>query len=481
MKGLGTKKLIAIWLLLPVICQADLGDDLDEWFETMNYSGTDPGVYEAQSANYISGGGFSYRAPITQVGQIFNAQTPRINAGCGGIDLYAGGFSAINSDAFVESLRNIGQNAQSLFFMLAIRVVSPMLEGSMEYINDIGNKFNKFSMDSCQAATEILGGAADFAGATHGSCTIRRMNDYGEDWTTAQEGCKMKDVRHQTEAAGESPSDIDFTKGNLAWYVLMQDSYFRSNKELAELVMNLTGTLIYSETANGEVAPEVLLAAVYKGVIKERFKNIYNALLLGADTPDPLQMYRCEGDVTTDPMSCMRVSEEPETVTPNWEGIRTSINAKMNSIVGKIRQDGRTNSQVLDDAEKQLINETALPIYRYLTLIAAYYPKTFDLSGKADTYSALVAEDILVRGLSAIIERMEQNAANLPGGKSEGNRVKVFREQLALVLGGLGDLQREKRVTLETYERVLREMQLYEKGVMSKLNSGLLASVMWSR
>ena len=481
MRGLGIRKLIAIWLVLPVICQADLGDDLDEWFETMNYSGTDPGVYKAQSANYISGGGFSYRAPITQAGQIFNVQAPRINAGCGGIDLYAGGFSAVNSDAFVESLRNVGQNAQSLLFMLAIRVVTPMLNGAMEYINDIANAFNKFSMDSCEAATKLLGGAADLAGATHGSCTIRRMNDYGEDWTTAQEGCKKKDVRHQTEAAGESPSDIDFTKGNLAWYVLMQDSYFRSNRELSELVMNLTGTLIYSETADGEVEPYILLPAVSDRVIKERFKNMYNVLLLGEDAPDPLQMYRCEGEVTNSPMSCMRISQELETVTPNWAGIRTSINAKMNSIVDKIRQDGRTNSQVLDNFEKQLINETALPIHRYLTLIAAYYPKTFDLSGKAETYSTLVAEDILVRGLSAIVERMEQNAASLPGGKSESNRVKVFREQLALVLGGLGDLQREKRITLETYERMLREMQLYEKGVMSKLNSGLLASVMWSR
>lgn len=481
MKGLYTQSLMLILLTVPLICQADLKEDLDEWFNSMNYNTTDPGLYKAQSANYLSFGGLSYRAPVTQPFNFIDIQTPKISAGCGGIDLYAGGFSAVNADAFVQSLRNIGQNAQSLAFMLAIRTVSPMLSGTMEKIEGWANEFNKFSMDSCAAATEVVGGTMDLFNRKQSGCTVRRMNDYGEDWNTAEQNCKSTLTLAATEAAGDSPNENSFVKGNLAWFILMQDSYFQSNIQLAELVMNLTGSVIITDSPLGNSRPRNIPSALSDGVVKERFKNIYTALLLGDESPDALQLYRCQGTTTATPMSCLTMTEQLQAVSPDWEGLHNTIDRLAASIVKKIREDGGSKPSVLDDNEKQLINQTALPLYKYLTVTTAYYPKTFNLSNITKNYTSLIAEDMLSKGLSAIIERMEQSAANLPKGLSSSKEVKAFRKNIADVLKGLAQVRSDNEVDLERYTQMLENIQLYEKGIMSKLNSGLLASALWGR
>ena len=89
---------------------------------------TEPGVYRGQTAGYYTGGGIFARTPVRTY-SILNIQTPRFRAGCGGIDLFSGGFSFINADQFTEMLRNIGADAKSLAFMLALQVVSPQIKG----------------------------------------------------------------------------------------------------------------------------------------------------------------------------------------------------------------------------------------------------------------------------------------------------------------------------------------------------------------
>jgi len=108
--------IIIFFLLIPSTALAGVAEKLNSWFGQQNYSNaTRPGVYETQSARYATLGGLSYRAPITQPFRLLSLQTPRFSAGCGGLDLYGGGFSVMNADQFVEALRAIGQNAASPF------------------------------------------------------------------------------------------------------------------------------------------------------------------------------------------------------------------------------------------------------------------------------------------------------------------------------------------------------------------------------
>jgi len=104
-------KIALLLMILNInISNAGIGNDLVSFF---NKSGvmanvTTPGAHRDQSAGYYSGGGISVRNRVKNE-QIATMQLPSVNAGCGGIDMFMGGFSHISKDALIAALRNIGQ------------------------------------------------------------------------------------------------------------------------------------------------------------------------------------------------------------------------------------------------------------------------------------------------------------------------------------------------------------------------------------
>ena len=459
---------------------ADTASKVNSWFSNMNYSTvTNPGVYEGQSARYATLGGVSTRAPITQPFNFVNVQTPKFSAGCGGIDFYAGGFSAIDADQFIDNLRAIGQNAQSLAFMLAIQVVSPQLSGVMEDIQTFADKYLNLNMDSCEAATELVGGTMDYFGAKEGNCTVKRMQDFGEDWTTANYACTTGGKIKSTESSGGEPNKVDFIKGNLAWYVLMQDPFFSSDTQFAEVILNLTGTVIIADSGGADDAPSdvrIIQPALSEEAQKERFNNIYTALLMGTNATNNLQIYRCTGTASSNPNGCTTMTGNLQTVTPNWTGLYTRIQNLVASIVAKIY-----NDTPLTNEERGLIASTSIPLYRYLAATAAYFPRGSDVSRLTSDYTSLIAEDILLRSLNAVIDKVEQRSSVLKGGMAEAERIKTYREDLDGVLRGLAKLRKENDFDVEQYFVMQQRIQLYEKALMSRLGNGMITSAMWGQ
>lgn len=473
-----------IGLFIFIISSASYSDTaqrVNEWFDNMSYSNvTNPGVYEGQTARYITLGGVSTRAPITQPFNFINIQTPKFSAGCGGIDFYAGGFSAINADQFVENMRAIGENAQSLAFMLAIQVVSPQLSGVMEDINTWAQKLNQMNMDSCEAATALVGGTLDLFGAQEGNCTVKRMNLYGEDWNTANYNCTTGGQRKNTDSAGDSPNQIAFTKGNLAWSVLMQDPIFRNDLEFAELIMNITGTIIISDSSSdddGESSIRYIDPTIDEnGSFTERGRNIYTALLMGRNSSQSLLYYRCSENRNSDQDGCTNMTPNLEAINPNWVGLKERVSDEVIDIVEKIYDD-----EQLTDTQIGIISSTRIPLYKYLAATAAYFPRGFNIDAATTEYSDLIAQDILLRNLTAVIERTRQSITSLPNNMGSSDEAKQFRERLDNILKGLGELREKNTNDADLFIAMQTRIQSYERAVMSRLSSGMVQSSMWGR
>jgi len=467
-------------MLISVSASADVSAKINSWFTNMNYANvTQPGVYEGQSARYATFGGVSARAPITQPFNFVNIQTPRFSAGCGGIDLYTGGFSAIDADEFVQNLRAIGQNAQSLAFMLAIQIVSPQLSGVMEDINAFASKYLQYSMDSCEAATALVGGAMDMMGAQESNCTIKRMQDSGEDWHTANAWCTTREGPRPTENSGSTPNVIEFVKGNVAWTALMQDAFFRSDLQFSEVMMNLTGTLIVSDadtTPDSASRIAILEPALGRGITKERFNNIYNAMLFGTDAIDPLKYYNCTENRTTDKDGCTQINGSLQDLAVSWDGLYKRVDTLVDGIVTNIR-----NDQPLSAPMVGLVSSTSFPLYRYLSVSAAYFDSGFNITRMTGDYTKLIASDILLRALQAVVERVEQSASMISGGLSDSKRIREYREDLASVLAELEDREKSNAMDAEQLYYLNERMVQYEKALMTKLGSGIMASAMWGQ
>ncbi|MFK5948027.1 MAG: conjugal transfer protein TraH [Methylococcales bacterium] len=474
------KKIILLALILTTFpINADINTKVNSWFSNMDYVNVTPnGSYQSQGARYVTGGGISVRAPITQpFNNLVNVQTPSFSAGCGGIDMYTGGFSFIDADQFVENLRAIGQNAQALAFMLAIQIVSPQLSGVMEEIQSWAEKINSLNINSCEMAMGIMGGAAEAMGMENGNCMMRRMNNFGEDYTQAKVSCGTGGELRTTEASGtDGPNETDFIKGNLTWYVLMQDPFFQGDLVFAELMMNLIGTVIITDAGPNADSPNSVVyitPSVEGDIEKERFRNIVNALLEGGNS-NPMQLRRCAGAATNDPDGCLAVTGL-QNVPVNWTGMRTTVSTLLADISTRVTSDSAlTNMQV------GLISSTRLPVYRFISAASASnlgMPITQELN----EFSDLISNDIVLSSLQSILERTESQASNLENNMSDSERMKEWRKNISSVIEGINKLKAKNTSTAKDKVEMMQRIRNYEKQVVERLGSSLMAKVTWNR
>ncbi|MCY4133265.1 MAG: conjugal transfer protein TraH [Nitrospira sp.] len=479
--------LLVFLFFQPNPAEAGIGDKLDDWFNNQNFNtSTRPGIYETQSARYATLGGISYRAPITQPYRFLTIQTPRFSAGCGGIDLYTGGFSVMNASQFVDALRAIGQNAVSLAFMLAIQIVSPQLSGAMEDIQSWANEYLTMGMDSCEAATKLVGGALEFFGQKEGNCTIKRMQTTGEDYNTANHYCTTGGRIKATEASGGGEDDqIVFTKGNLTWFVLMQNPFFTTDAQFAELIMNMVGTVIYRDGGGGDTDPTGLnhipAALNEDGTPSPAFENMIAALMYGSDAAFQLLIYRCQSPTAT-PMGCQTIHANRQAINPAaWgNGLHGKIKTLVQSIVSKIRSDA-----ALTPTETGLIGASKIPLYRFLTAASAAFPNApgsnIDVSELTDKYTNLFARNILLASLNNILGMVEFQILNLPNNLSQAKRVKEFLPQLRNAIKGVAAMTKETEDEAEQYFALLKQIREYEKEIMTNLGKGFMQAARWGR
>ncbi len=133
---------------------------MQELFDAVNAQGNvnNPAVLQAQTMNLYTGGSLFMRMP-KRTYPLASVTPPSWNAGCGGIDLFMGGFSFINKEQFVAMLRNIGSNALGYAFKLAIQNLCPTCDNVMQALQATAQQINRLNMDTCAAAQGIVNAA----------------------------------------------------------------------------------------------------------------------------------------------------------------------------------------------------------------------------------------------------------------------------------------------------------------------------------
>jgi conjugative transfer pilus assembly protein TraH len=110
---------------------------------------------QAGNMTAYGGGSITWRMKRPEFPALINATRPRFNVGCNGIDIYLGSFSFIDKDEFIEALRNSGQQALAGLFLGAVKAMSPLIGGIIEYLMGIINAVNNFGRDACGMGEKI--------------------------------------------------------------------------------------------------------------------------------------------------------------------------------------------------------------------------------------------------------------------------------------------------------------------------------------
>jgi conjugative transfer pilus assembly protein TraH len=142
----------SIALAFPLFANAGIMGDLNSMFMS---NSTSSGKITTKDRVGMFGGSFSMRAPIKSV-TIIAFDSPRVNAGCGGVDLYGGSFSFLNHQQLIDIFRKVAANAAGLAFKAAIKAISPSLDGLMTEFQTLMQNLNNLSKNTCQMAHLIV-------------------------------------------------------------------------------------------------------------------------------------------------------------------------------------------------------------------------------------------------------------------------------------------------------------------------------------
>jgi conjugative transfer pilus assembly protein TraH len=322
-----SKKLtILSLLLLPSLLVGDLKKDLNKFFDSMgstsNVSSAD--IYNGQKAGYATGGSLTVRNPSLNT-KVATVNLPQIDAGCGGIDIYTGGFSFINSDQLISTLKSIGSSSAGYAFLLGLETVSPQMANTIRQLQSWANTINSIGINSCETAATLVGSVwpRNEMASQHICRTAATEGGIFSDHIKSRHGCKIpEDQENVLKGVSNSNPLLLIGNTNLAWKAIQRQKFFQENKNLAELFMTITGTLVQIENEKGR--------SVKTFPSKIRDTSFLRSILEGGNAI----VYKCK-----DAEQCLIVEEKEVFISENesWGGKIKNI---LLSIQDKIIDDG---------------------------------------------------------------------------------------------------------------------------------------------
>jgi conjugative transfer pilus assembly protein TraH len=198
--------------------RAAVQDGLDDM---LMVTGAEPAIYESQRRGGVTMGTFRLRAPLNSI-NLVNLTAPEIRAGCGGLDLYGGSFTFINTDSFRQILRQIGANAIGYAFKLALATMCEKCDSILTGLQDMMNQFTKMNVDSCRWAQGMVNDtvkAMGLAGEVKGMSDASAVGDADEWMDAALEAFAEPGKWFANgDPDGADPTKAEF--GNLTWNAL---------------------------------------------------------------------------------------------------------------------------------------------------------------------------------------------------------------------------------------------------------------------
>lgn len=363
---------LSMMLLVTPLSYAGVESDLGQFFDGLNYNASNPQAHKSQAASYYSGGSAFIRTPNRQA-QLASVTLPSINAGCGGIDLFAGGFSHINSDQFVAMGKNIVSNAIPFAVDLALQTWAPQLKNVKDRLEAIAQKINALSVNSCEAAQSSVAALAGFAGIGNKQyicATMGTQNNSFADWAAAKNGCNTEEVANaQTENASKDPNlkDNITVNRNIIWYALMKNDFLKGDEQLAEFFMSLSGTIIYDAKSNVARYPSLFTTN----------NNMIKSILEGGT----VNLYRCDKKAQN---ACLK---------PTQADYEFKRDATLKIKVTKILTDIITNYEKdipLTKSQQSFLESVTLPVLKMMTV-------TLESGNKpnVNAYSDVIATDLI--------------------------------------------------------------------------------------
>lgn len=436
--------LLFVIALSPVFLSADLKDEMRKYLnEITNSSNVNSAeIYQGQKAGYVTGGGVTFRNRVMNLNPA-TVSLPRFDAGCGGIDIYTGGFSFVDDKQLVEALKSIGSASAGYAFLLALETVSPQMASTMKQLQTWSNTINTSNINSCETAAQLVGAVwpqNDMA-SQHICQSIGTTSGAVRDRVSQRHKCSTVESRQGAYAsAGEKYADagLDY---NIAWRILQKQGAFTKDGEFAELLMTLMGTIICRDPTPTVYAP------------KASDEGFLRALMEGGS----IGIYSCD-----DRKQCLSIEEKVIVIERNktWagrvEGLLLSIQAKV------------MNDEELTGEEVELLTKSRIPLYRYISILTAYKKSVCPIEIKQ--MAEVVALDLLSCFLRDTLESVRISCLKLRQEVPFAREIDDYVSSLEFVERSLNNYELRSARMMDQEHSIFKKMDMLEKYIASELH-----------
>jgi len=143
-----SKILALIFAFVLVLAGTSYANWLDDWYQNVMTSSSGVDYFKGQKRGYATFGSFSMRLPL-RTDYLFSIEKPHLKVGCGGIDLFMGGFSFLNADYLVQKVQAMLQAAPFIAFDIALQTLFPEGSEILKKAESIVDVLNQIQLSEC--------------------------------------------------------------------------------------------------------------------------------------------------------------------------------------------------------------------------------------------------------------------------------------------------------------------------------------------
>ena len=261
------------------------------------------------------------------------------------------------------------------------------------------------------------------------------------DYVKAKHGCNDDNERERSlDEADQKYPHILKEKYNVAWQVIQKNSFWASDKHLAEVMMSITGTIISDGSAN------------YK-VYESKFfdDDFLKSFLEGGQ----LSIYQCQDE------KCLTLREGTQYLSKD-----SSYYGRVESILRSI-EEKIYSEEPLTEVEQSLINETRLPIFKIINVMSAYHQgrSPIDLV----SYAELIAQDLALSYVKNVIDIARYAASQLMQVQMNAKPIEDYIKKLNEIERRIRMKEKEVKDKIDQVVLLIQKTELLEKEIFAKL------------
>lgn len=350
------KKILILAAMVAVsVSTPSRADWVSNWFDQS--TSTSAGGYQNQERGFYSAGGFQGRYRMNN-DYLVTASPPRLNVGCGGVDLFLGGFSYLDPEYLVAKFQRIIQAAPAFAFDLAMTQYCQPCKDAMNNLTSITDALNGIQMNDCQMARGLA------------QTTVEQLAAVATSTFGVGEGLQKNSQHFQSQVRAADGASPNPTQDMLEFCPDLFKRIF------------VNGSVLENASAEVGMTP---FAGVMRGMVGDA-RVTYNSTqnLFAVET-----FAYCPGNTRTDPDSFVAGTVDAMNTTGTCSAsgmapVLTEVRTRLDGIANKLSTPG--GAQALTPEEKAFIDASAFPLFTLLSNATAM--------GNADALVDILAEPL---------------------------------------------------------------------------------------